>query len=85
LDSFLPAYDFRELHEVPVRAPASRIFRAIKVLKPADLRVTGLLLAIRSLPAIFSRTETPFSDERGFGGAKREARADWADPIRLCY
>jgi hypothetical protein len=50
LDSFLPAYDFRELHEVIVRAPASRIYRAIKVLKPADLPVMALLLAIRSLP-----------------------------------
>ncbi len=51
LDHFLPAYDFREFHAVSVRAPATGIFRAIKVLNRAELAMMRLLLAIRSLPA----------------------------------
>lgn len=51
LDRFPPAYDFRQFHQVSFRAPVTCIFRAIKVLNRADLRVMRLLLAIRSLPA----------------------------------
>jgi hypothetical protein len=66
LDSFLPAYDFHELHEVRVRAPASRIFRAIKVLKAADVPLMGMLLAIRSLPAwIMGGSAMELAGERG--------------------
>lgn len=51
LERFLPVYEFNELHEVSVRAPATDIFRAIKILGLADLPVMRVLLAVRSLPA----------------------------------
>ncbi len=51
LDSFLPGYDFNEIHTITVHAPPSCVFRAIKKLTPSELSpLVHILFALRSLP-----------------------------------
>jgi hypothetical protein len=52
LDSYLPKYEFNEVHAINIQAPPEKIFRALKELTPSELSpVFRILFAIRSLPA----------------------------------
>ncbi len=48
LDDFVPACQFRELHEIRVHAPADAVFRAVKSVTAGEIRFFGLLTWIRS-------------------------------------
>jgi len=48
LDDFVAACQFRELHEIRVRAPADAVFRAVKSVTAGEIRFFGLLTWIRS-------------------------------------
>jgi hypothetical protein len=47
----LPAFEFSESHAIEVQADAGCTFRATCDVTPREIRLLGLLMAIRSLPA----------------------------------
>lgn len=52
LDSYLPEYEFNEVHTIIIQASSEKIFRALKTLTPSELSpVFHLLFALRALPA----------------------------------
>jgi hypothetical protein len=52
LDTFLPAYDFNEVHRVMVDAPPEKVFAALKALTPGELSpLVFWMLDLRGLPA----------------------------------
>ena len=57
LDDILPSFQFREFHEVHVRAPAARVFRAIRQVTAREIRFFRLLTWIRS-PGLGARRES---------------------------
>ena len=50
-DGCLPVFEFSERHAIEVRAEPARVFRAVAEVTPAEVRLLGLLMGIRSLPA----------------------------------
>jgi len=56
LDANLPAYDFREYHEVEVAATAEQTRRAVYELREEDIPVANALMAVRSA---FAREKLP--------------------------
>src|SRR5713226_8635465 len=48
LDDFVPDYDFHEIHEVRIHAPAERIFRAVRSVTAGEIRFFRALTWIRS-------------------------------------
>src|SRR5437867_3724149 len=48
LDYFMPAYQFREVHTVLVKAPPARVFRAVKAVTPDEILFFRTLTWIRS-------------------------------------
>lgn len=66
LDTYLPAYEFHEIHAVTVKAPPEQTFAALKDLTIADLSpLIFLLLDIRNLPARLLKKQTPGSFQDG--------------------
>ena len=63
LDDFLPAYHFHEVHSIRVHAAPDRVFRAVKAVTAREIRLLGLLLGIRSLPARLLGKSRPASGE----------------------
>jgi len=61
---FLPAGEVSSRHEVEVRAPAERVWKAARSLDLAGSPVVRALFALRSLPGIFSRKRAA---RRGLG------------------
>jgi hypothetical protein len=57
LDNILPSFQFDEFHEVHVRAPAARVFRAIRLVTAREIRFFRLLTWIRS-PRLGARRES---------------------------
>ena len=51
LDKFLSEYDFTERHQIVVRADRGAVLRAVRELRPGDVPISGLLMAIRTLGA----------------------------------
>lgn len=51
LDQFVPNFQFREVHSIMINATASRVLSSVKSLRPADVPVVGVLMALRSIPA----------------------------------
>jgi hypothetical protein len=52
LDTFLPEYEFNEVHKIQVNAPPAKVFAAIKELTTAELSpLVFVMLNLRSLPA----------------------------------
>ncbi len=51
LDSFVPDFQFREVHAIVIDAPPSRILAVVKSLRPSDVPLVGVLMALRSVPA----------------------------------
>lgn len=50
IDEYLPTYDVRERHDIEVRAPVERVYRAVRQLDIGDARLTRLLFRLRGLP-----------------------------------
>jgi hypothetical protein len=51
IDRSLPVYQFRERHEIRVRAGPETVFRAIREVTPEEIRSLVNLMRIRSFPA----------------------------------
>lgn len=49
LDDALPRWDFDETHSIEIGASQERSYEALRELRSSDLRVTGLLMGLRSL------------------------------------
>jgi len=49
LDEALPRWDFDEIHSIEVAASPERAYEALRQLRSSDLRLTGLLMGLRSL------------------------------------
>lgn len=65
IDRFMPDYQFNEIHSFRIRAPADRIFRAIRQVTPREIRWARTLSWIRSLPArLAGKAEPKRGDER---------------------
>jgi hypothetical protein len=64
LDSFLPVYEFNEIHTTTIHASPERVFRSLKELTFAELSpVVSALFAIRALPARLTGKGNPFATE----------------------
>src|SRR5258706_678846 len=48
LDEFVPACQFREVHEIRIHAPAEAVFRAVKTVTAREIRFFRLLTWLRS-------------------------------------
>jgi hypothetical protein len=59
IDDWLPRYDEREFHAREIAAPPAAVERAIRAMKPSDLRLTGVLMGLRSLPARLAGRRRP--------------------------
>src|SRR3954449_6606419 len=61
IDDWLPRFDEREFHAREIDAPPAAVESALRALRPTDLPLTRLLLALRTLPGLFSgrRPRTP--------------------------
>ena len=51
IDDFLPGYDVGERHRTEVRAPADKVYAAVRRLDLSRARVSMLLFRLRGLPA----------------------------------
>ncbi len=47
LDDFLPAYQFTEIHTIPINAPAERVYAAIKAVEPDEILLFRTLTWMR--------------------------------------
>lgn len=56
IDRLLPQHDVREVHRRVYAADAAAVRRALESLRPEDLPVTRVLFALRTLPALLTRT-----------------------------
>lgn len=52
LNSFVPQYDFHEVHSIVIQASAEKILGAIMQLTPSEIPLVGILMSIRSLPSL---------------------------------
>ena len=50
IDSFLPEYDFSEMHDIKIRATAETVFRALNAVDLCDSAVVRWLFRLRGLP-----------------------------------
>jgi hypothetical protein len=53
LDAFLPSCDARELHSISIDASPERVIAAARELRGRDVPLFALLMALRSIPALF--------------------------------
>ena len=68
LDEALPRWDFDETHSIEMAATPERAYAALKEMRSSDLRVTGLLMGLRSLGRRRTRVERPLVDVVQGGG-----------------
>lgn len=52
LDELMPRYDFHEVHSVVIRAAPGDVLAAIRAVAPAEMRLVGMLFALRALPTL---------------------------------
>ena len=64
LDDFLPRYDFREVHSIPVAAPPARVIAAARALPARESPVFVVLMALRALPELLRPGGARLSLER---------------------
>ena len=55
LDEFLPAYDHNEVHSTTASASPAAVMAAIRELRPTEVPVLVVLMAIRSIPGLLRR------------------------------
>jgi hypothetical protein len=64
LDEVIPTYHFREAHGIDVRAPGEVVLGALRSLRPDDVRLLTVLLALRNLPSrLLGRRPRAWSSE----------------------
>jgi len=51
IDRFLPAYDWDEVHSIEVAAAPDAVLAAVRAVTAGEMRLVGLLLRLRALPA----------------------------------
>jgi hypothetical protein len=59
LDELMPDYHFRERHATDVNAPLETVERVVRSLRPDDLRLFTVFLALRNLPARLTGQRAP--------------------------
>jgi hypothetical protein len=59
IDAWMPSFDETEFHSREIAAPPPAVERALRTLTPADLRLTGLLMGVRTLPAVLTGRRRP--------------------------
>lgn len=65
LDQIMPTYHFSVVHSTVVQAPPSRIFRAIKETRAADIPLFRTLFWMRELPGrLTGRGKRYFTDDQ---------------------
>jgi hypothetical protein len=64
LDRYLPSWQFSEVHERPVSAPALKVAEALQGLTPRDTPLSGSLLALRLTPAALAAGSWPLPRRR---------------------
>jgi hypothetical protein len=66
LDELMPAYHFRELHAIHVQASPDRVYKAVKEVRPGEIRLFLLLTGIRSLRPgrLIGRGVPPLASQR---------------------
>jgi hypothetical protein len=62
IDDWLPSFDESEFHTREVAAEPAEVASALRELRSGDLRLTGLLMGIRTLPALVSGRRRPRTD-----------------------
>lgn len=60
LERFIPAFEFREVHSIRVRALPSRVFQAIRAVEPGDIPGFRTLFLLRAIPARLTGQQVPF-------------------------
>jgi hypothetical protein len=68
IDTYMPEYDVVERHRIRVRAPAERVFAAVRTADLAPGDVVRMLMAIRALPRVFLhwiRGDDPYLEPPG--------------------
>jgi hypothetical protein len=50
IDEWMPSFDESEFHSREIAAPAPVVEAAVRSLEPGELRLTGLLMGVRTLP-----------------------------------
>lgn len=50
IDTYMPDYQFNEVHTTRVHAPLATVFRAIQEVKASQITLLGLLFGVRTLP-----------------------------------
>jgi hypothetical protein len=65
LDDFVPAAHFRETHTIWTPAPPERVYRALRLVTPAETPLVGWLMGLRTLPTqLAGRRRARFASER---------------------
>ena len=59
IDDWLPRYDENEVHSRTIAAEPAEVEAALRALEPGEMRLTSILMTIRSLPAILARSSRP--------------------------
>jgi hypothetical protein len=59
IDEWLPRFDVNEVHARTIAAPPDAVEAALRSLEPAEMRLTRVLMGIRSLPGMLTRTPRP--------------------------
>ena len=59
IDEWMPSFDESEFHSREVAASPPVVEAAVRALEPRDLRLTGLLMGIRTLPATLRGRRRP--------------------------
>src|SRR3954470_24201574 len=59
IDEWLPSFDESEFHSREIAAPPAVVEAAVRSLEAGDLRLTGLLMGIRTLPGSLPRPPPP--------------------------
>lgn len=65
LDLLMPQYDFNEQHTALIKAPAERVYQAIKEVRPDEIRLLILLTGLRGLRLrqVIGRDVAPVSSQ----------------------
>jgi hypothetical protein len=64
LDEFLPDHDANEVHSIEIAAPPDAVMAAVRALTPRELRLAGLLMTLRGVPAALLRRRRPSRSSR---------------------
>jgi hypothetical protein len=59
IDEWMPSFDESEFHSREVAAPAPAVEAAVRSLEPGELRLTGLLMGLRTLPGRLTGRASP--------------------------